>query len=159
MNNNPQYPVVVLYDRHERGVVRGKNSYCVVYGCDGSEHSINEKHQSLWGIFTSAEKHHPYIFVYEEYNNIRYIADVKDFQDELEKRAVVTLAEKVADQTMNERNRSTALSYAKDLWCADKVKDESVLMMLAKLEKRKRPPKGKRYTKGNRGLSHDNNEE
>lgn len=37
--------------------------------------------------------------------------------------------------------------------------EKSVLMMLAKLEKRKRPPKGKRYTKGNRGLSHDNNEE
>jgi len=55
------------------------------------------------------------LLLYETYNNIQYIAGAKPITDDLLKVAIQDLGLKMADAQTEERNRSTALSYAKDL--------------------------------------------
>lgn len=124
---NKQIPVIVLYASHERGVVEHNTQYLVVHDADGTIHKISEKRQDLWELFNGATTNHAYIFVYEEFTPndsktpIRYVADVRDIVDPINQIAVSNMALKLADRAGDERNRSTALSYAKDLECADKI--------------------------------------
>lgn len=63
----------------------------------------------------------PILAIFETYQNIEYIANARRVADELLKGAITALGEKATDKNSKERNRSTALSYAKDLVVADKI--------------------------------------
>ncbi len=112
--NNPQTPKVILYSSKEIKVESNKQ-YLIVTDKVGEQHKISEKRQQLWGLFNEAREAEPFLLLYETYQNIQYIADVKVVADELLKRAVQDMGLKMADAQTEERNRSTSLSYAKDL--------------------------------------------
>lgn len=120
-NNETEYPVVVLYDRHERGVIRNGKQYLVVYGKDGVEHTISEKRQHLWDIFINSNERKPYLFIYREYNGVKYVNDVQPITDLLMQRAITDITTRLSDNSNEERNRSVALSYSVTLAVADKV--------------------------------------
>jgi len=114
MNNNPQTPRIILYQSHQTQVKSGKQ-YCIITDKAGNQHSISEKRQELWQVFKNARDAEPFLLLYETYNNIQYIAGAKPITDDLLKVAIQDLGLKMADAQTEERNRSTALSYAKDL--------------------------------------------
>lgn len=114
MNKNVQNPRIVFFDRTEKTIQAGKQ-YLVVHDKDGAQHKISEKRQSLWSLFDNAFDFEAYLFIYETYNNIEYVADVQKVVDALMQRAVRDIGVKLADKATEERNRSTALSYSKDL--------------------------------------------
>ena len=58
--------------------------------------------------------------IFETYNKIQYVADVRPITDDLLKVAVQDMGLKLADQQTEERTRSQAVSYAKDLCCAER---------------------------------------
>lgn len=124
MSNNPQTPRIILFDRKEQVVSYGKQ-YLVITDHSGQETKISEKRQSLWGLFDKAFKNEAFIVIYETYNSIEYVADVQRISDALLQRGIQEIALKLGDQQTEERNRSTSLSYAKDMLVADKInKDE-----------------------------------
>ncbi len=114
MANNPQTPTIILFAKKEIKTVDGR-LYCVITDKAGQEHKINDKRQELWGIFNAAIDAEPFLLVYESYNKIQYVADAKPITEDLLKVAIRNLGIKLADMQTEERNRSTALSYAKDM--------------------------------------------
>lgn len=117
---NPQIPKIVLYHKHEIVIQQGKQ-YCIVTDKAGTEHKISEKRQGLWGLFDNARDGEPFLFIYETYNNVQYISDAKPITDDLLKVAVSEMATKLANSLTEERNRSTSLSYSKDLVIGGKI--------------------------------------
>ena len=112
--NKPQKSAIILFHSKDIGVKSGKQ-YLTVKDKAGIEHSISEKRQTLWGLFDQAENGEPFLLIYDTYNNIQYISDVRPIKDDLLKLAITDMGLKMADAQTEERNRSTALSYAKDL--------------------------------------------
>lgn len=117
---NPQTPRIILVDRTEVHA-DGRGSFLRIYDLAGIQHRIAEKRHTLWPLFQNARRGEPILTIFETYMNTEYIADAKPITDELLKSAVATLGERVADAQANERNRSTALSYAKDMLVGDKI--------------------------------------
>lgn len=117
---NPQKPRIILIDRCEKDA-DGRGTFLKVYALDGQVYRIGEKRASLWTIFESSRKGEPLLAIFETYNNVEYIANARPIADELTKRAIEDLGLKLADAQREERNRSTSLSYAKDLCVADKI--------------------------------------
>lgn len=117
---NPQTPTIILYHKSEI-TVQNNRQYLVITDKAGIEHKISEKRQSLWGVFKEARDAEPFILIYETYNNVQYVADAKPITDELLKLAVQDLGLKVSNQQTEERNRSQAIAYAKDLSCANRI--------------------------------------
>lgn len=99
----------------------GRGSYLKVTDLAGNTHRIAEKRHALWPIYQNAHRGEPVLTIYETYMNTDYIADAKPITDELLKRAVVSLGEKLVGKQGDERNRSTALSYSKDMVVANKI--------------------------------------
>lgn len=116
---NPQIGKIILVDRTEVDA-DGRGSFLKVYDMAGLTHRIAEKRHALWPIFQNARKAEPILALYETYNNVEYIAGARQITDEILKSAVQILGERVADSQVQQKNRSTALSYAKDLVVADK---------------------------------------
>jgi len=114
MQNNPQVPRIILYQSHKIELKSGKQ-YFVITDKAGTPHSISEKRQELWPVFKNARDAEPFLLLYETYNGVQYIAGAKPITDDLLKQAIQDMGLKMADAQTEERNRSTALSYAKDL--------------------------------------------
>ena len=116
--NNPQRLKVILFKKKETTVTAGKE-YLVITDHEGITHKISEKRRKLWELFDNAQINDVFVLAYESYNNIDYIADVQTIKDAMANRVVQEMALKLGDQQNEERNRSTALSYAKDMLCAN----------------------------------------
>ncbi len=97
-------------------------SFLKIYSLGGETHRIAEKRSSLWAVFQNTRKGEPILAVLEEYKSQWYISDARAITDEILNKGIQKLGEKLTDQANEEKNRSTALSYAKDLACVDKVK-------------------------------------
>lgn len=119
MEKNPQTPKIILFGSKEIKIQASKQ-YLLITDKGGEEHKISEKRQRLWGIFNDARNAEPFLLIYETYNNIQYVADAKPITDDLLKVALRDMGLRLSDQQTNERNRSTSLSYAKDLVIGDK---------------------------------------
>ncbi len=96
-------------------------SFLKIYALGGETHRIAERRNSLWAIFQNARKGEPILAVLEEYKKQWYISDARAITDEILRKGVQKLGEKLADQANEEKNRSTALSYRKDLAIAGKI--------------------------------------
>lgn len=126
MPNNPQKPRIILYHSQEIQNKAGKQ-YCVITDKAGEKHSISEKRQELWSVFKNARDTEPFMLLYETYNNVQYVAGAKPITDDLLKLAIQDLGLKLADAQTEERNRSTALSYAKDMVVANVIKLDQLI--------------------------------
>ena len=114
MIKNPRIPKIILF--HSKDMkVRGNKSYLVVTDKGGEEHKISDKRQELWGLFNTARDCEPFLLVYETFKDVSYVVDAKPITDEILKVAVRDMGLKLAEGQTEERNRSTALSYAKDM--------------------------------------------
>ena len=122
MQTNPQNPIIICYASKELVVQDKGGQYLVITDKGGQKHKISEKRQALWALFNNARDAEPFMLVYETYNNIQYVADARPITDELLKRAVQDIGLKLADAQSEEKNRSTALSYAKDMVVSGAVK-------------------------------------
>lgn len=124
-HNNPQKPKIILFASCETTVQSGGKQYLVVTDRSGEQHKISEKRQQLWEQFQKATKDMGFVIVYETYNNIEFVADAYSLASKLDdanlRRAVTELVINLGDQQTEERNRSTALSYSKDILCAGKI--------------------------------------
>jgi hypothetical protein len=125
MPNNPQNPIIICYASKEMSVDHDKQ-YLVITDKGGQKHKISEKRQALWALFNNARDAEPFMLVYETYNNIQYVADARPITDELLSIAVQSMGLKLADVQTEEKNRSTALSYAKDMVVSGAVKLEDL---------------------------------
>ena len=114
MGQNPQTPKIILVDRWEMDA-GGRGTFLKVYDLSGETYRIPEKRSQLWEIFKSARHAEPILGIFETYLNNEYIVDARPITDEILKRAVTHLGEKIADAQAEDRNRSTALSYSKDM--------------------------------------------
>ena len=114
MIKNPRTPKIILF--HSKDIrVRGNKSYLVVTDKGGEEHKISDKRQELWGLFNTARDCEPFLLIYETFKDVQYVVDAKPITDEILKVAVRSMGLKLAEGQTEERNRSTALSYAKDM--------------------------------------------
>lgn len=128
---NPKTPQIILVDKVEV-TADGRGSFLKVTDLAGNTHRVAEKRHTLWPIYQNAHRGEPVLTVYETYMNVDYIADAKPITDELLKRAVVSLGEKIVDKQNDERNRSTALSYAKDMVNANKLDPKNLFEQATK---------------------------
>jgi len=117
---NPQKGKIILVD-HTEVNADGHGSYLKIYDMGGETYRIAEKRSNLWGKFKNAKKAEPILAIFESFNGVDYIASARAITDEILKGAIATLGGKATDKGSNERNRSTSLSYAKDLVVADKI--------------------------------------
>lgn len=117
---NPKRYGIILVDRTEVSA-DGRGSFLKIYDMAGNTFRVSEKRAALWGVFQEALKAEPVIVTYETYNKVEYISDAQPIKEEILKQAVSNHGMKLVDKQNDERNRSTALSYAKDLVCADKL--------------------------------------
>lgn len=122
---NPQTGKIILVDRVEVSA-DGRGSFLKIYDMGGQTYRIAEKRHNLWPVFQSARQWQPVLTIFETYQNTEYIADARDITDDLLKGAITTLGQRVVDKQSNERNRSTALSYAKDMLVAGNIKLEDL---------------------------------
>lgn len=122
---NPQKGKIILVD-HTEVSADGRGSFLKIYDMGGETYRIAEKRSNLWDYFRNARKFEPVLAIFETYNNIEYIANARPITDDILKGAIATLGEKASDKTNNERNRSTSLSYAKDLVIAGIVKLDDI---------------------------------
>ena len=125
MDKNPQKPVIILFAKSEIKVVSGKQ-FLVITDKAGQPHKISEKRQNLWQMFNNARDAEPFLLIYETYNNTQYVASAKPITDELLKVAITDIGLKLNDAQTEERNRSTSLSYAKDMVIADKIEMDNL---------------------------------
>lgn len=141
---NPQEPVICLLDRTETTVDFGKQ-YMNIIGLDGATHKVSEKRQDVWGKVKNLPRYTALLIIYESFTKadnktgkpttIDYVADVQLIADKLTEKAVSKLAQKLIDGANEDRNRSTALSYAKDLiTSADFFKGVDALDILTPLK-------------------------
>lgn len=120
MQQNPQTPRIILF--HSKEVkVQANKQYLVITDKGGEQHKISEKRQPLWGIFNEARDAEPFMLVYEIYNNQQYVANAQPITEGLLKVAIQDMGIRLSNQQTEERNRSTSLSYAKDLVVGDKA--------------------------------------
>lgn len=125
MPTNPQTPRIILVDRTEIGADR-HGSFLKIFALGGETFRIAEKRSKLWDFYRNARYGEPILTLFETYNKIEYIADARPITDELLKRAISHLGEKLANTQTEERNRSTSLSYSKDLVVSGKVDIEDI---------------------------------
>jgi len=123
--NNPQTPKILFIDHTER-TADGYGSYLKVYCTTGETYRVAEKRNALWEVFESCKKYEALLAIFETYKNTEYIVDAKKVADELTQTALNRLGEQIADKGAEDRNRSTALSYAKDMVIGDKLSSESL---------------------------------
>lgn len=121
-NKNPQDPVIICFASKEVKVENG-TQYLIVTDKGGQKHKISEKRQPLWALFNNPHDGEPFLLVYETYKQAHYVADARPITDELLKRAVENVTIKLHDAQTEERNRSQAIAYAKDLYCAYRLTD------------------------------------
>ena len=114
MKQNPQTPKIILVDRWEMDA-DGRGTFLKVYALGGETYRIPEKRAKLWEIFKSTRYAEPILTLFETYMNIEYIADARPITDEILKGAITHLGEKIANAQAEDKNRSTALSYSKDM--------------------------------------------
>jgi len=114
MKQNPQTSKIILVDRWEMDA-GDRGTFLKVYALGGETYRIPEKRAKLWEVFKSARHAEPILTIFETYLKNEYIVDARPITDEILKRAVTHLGEKIADAQTEEKNRSTALSYSKDL--------------------------------------------
>lgn len=119
--SNPKRPDIILVDRTEVDA-DGRGSFLKVYDMVGNTFRIAEKRNQLWDVFRNAKKGEPVLVIFETFNHVEYISDAKSIVDDLLKQAITYQGMKLVDKQNEERNRSTALSYAKDLVCSGQVK-------------------------------------
>ena len=117
---NPKRHDIILVDRTEVDA-DGRGSFLKVYDMAGITYRIAEKRSTLWDVFRNAQKAEPVLVTFETYMKTEYISDAKSIVDDILKQAVSTLGLKVVDKQNEERNRSTSLSYSKDMLCAGKI--------------------------------------
>lgn len=130
---NPRIPKIILYQSHDI-IIQRNRQYCAVTDKGGIVHKISDKRQPLWELFTNAREAEPFLIIYETYNNIEYVADAQPITDELLKVAIRDTALKLADRQTEERVRSQAIAYAKDLCCANRLdKPENMFDMATQI--------------------------
>lgn len=117
---NPQRHDIILVDRTKVDA-DGRGSFLKVFDMAGNTYRIAEKRSALWDVFRNAQKAEPVLVTFETYMNIEYIANAQSIVDDILKQAVSNLGLKVVDKQNEERNRSTSLSYSKDMLCAGKI--------------------------------------
>jgi len=121
--NNPQKIKVILFKDKNKTVQSGKE-YLVITDREGVEHKISEKRSNLWELFDNASINEAFVLIYESYNKIDYIADVQTIKEAARpilERAIKESALKMGDQQTEERNRSQAIAYSKDIVCSGKL--------------------------------------
>ena len=131
MSKNPQTPKIILYKSHEI-IIQHNKQYCSITDYGGTVHKISDKRQELWGLFINAHDAEPFLLIYETYNNVDYVADAKPITDDLLKIAVRDIGFKLADRQTEERIKSQAIAYSKDLFCASKLNSKPEMFETAK---------------------------
>ncbi len=114
MKPNPQKGKIILVD-HTEMAADGRGAYLKIFDAGGETYRIAEKRSNLWDIFKNARHLEPVLTIFETYNDIEYIANARPITDDILKGALIDLGHKIADKASIERNKSTSLSYAKDL--------------------------------------------
>ena len=114
MKANQKYSKIILADRTEVDA-DNRGSFLKIYALGGETYKISERRSNLWDYFRNARRGEPIVTIFETYNNVEYISDARPITDEILRQAVTNLGAKIADAQTEERNRSTSLSYAKDL--------------------------------------------
>ena len=122
----PETERILLIDRTEVNA-DGRGSFLKIYTMDGNNYRLSEKRKQLWDMFQNARHWEPILTIFATYNNVEYISNARPITDEILKRGIQRLGEQSANSANNERNRSTALSYAKDLVVADKIPLDKML--------------------------------
>lgn len=122
---NPQKQDIILVDKTEVDTDR-YGSYLKIYDMVGNTFRLAEKRSNLWDIFRNARKAEPILTTFETYKNKEYIADARSITDEILKQAVQNQGMKLVDAQNEERTRSQAISYSKDLCCAGKIEIDSL---------------------------------
>ena len=117
MAKNPQRHDIILVDRTEVSA-DGRGSFLKVYDMAGNTFRIAEKRSSFWDVFRNAQKAEPVLVTFETYNNVEYISGAQSIVGDILKLAITNQGMKLVDIQSDERNRSTSLSYAKDMLCA-----------------------------------------
>lgn len=117
---NPQTQRIILKDRVEMDA-DGRGSHLKIYAIGGETYRIPEKRNQLWDIFKNANKYEPILTTFESYKNNEYITDAELIKEKILNRAVKNLAYKIADAQTEERNRSQAIAYSKDLVCSGQL--------------------------------------
>lgn len=125
MAKNPQRHDIILVDRTEVDA-DGRGSFLKVYDLAGNIFRIAEKRSALWDVFRNAKKAEPVLVTFETYMKVEYISNAQSIVDDILKRAVSNLGLRVVDKQNEERNRSTALSYSKDMLCASKIETKKL---------------------------------
>lgn len=122
--NNPKYPIIILYHEHSEEIIRS-TQYLKIIDKGKQIHRISSKRQQLWDLFYNARDAEPFLLIYEEYQGTRYVADAKAITGDLLKSAMTDMGMKLINTQDEERNRSQALSYAKDVIASGIIKIES----------------------------------
>ncbi len=131
MSENPKSYEVILLDHAEpKHDVSGE--YLSAFNLDGANYKINSKRQELWGVFTNSPKGTPILLTLESFHpddrpkeTITFVsnAQVANF-DAFWKAGIQTTLKRLLTSADDDRIRSQALSYAKDIWVA-KIADKA----------------------------------
>lgn len=111
---------IILVDKAEVSA-DSYGSFLKIYALGGETFRIADKRAKLWAVFQGARRGEPILAIMQTYNNQEYIANARAITDEILNKGIQKLGERIADQANEEKNRSTSLSYSKDLTCAGKV--------------------------------------
>ncbi len=121
MTDNPKTYEVILLD-HAEPKHDQSGEYLAVYNLNGIGHKVNVNHQNLWGVFLNSPEGTPILLTFESFTPensktpITYIsnAQVADF-DAFWKAGIQSTLKRLLTAQDDDRMRSQALSYAKDL--------------------------------------------
>lgn len=122
---NPQTSKIIIVNRTEMEA-DGRGSYLKVYDATGLTYRIPEKRSHLWDTFKNARVFEPILTTFETYRNATYIVNASLITEDKLKSAIQALGERIVDAQTEERNRSTALSYSKDLVVGDRLDIENL---------------------------------
>jgi hypothetical protein len=130
IKENPKEPVIICF-ADKKTSVENTRQYLAITDKGGMVHKISDKRKELWTIFDNARDAEPFMLIYEVYQNIRYVADAKPITEDLLKVGIRNVVMKLYDAQTEERNRSQAISYAKDLRNAGMVADNDKMFDMA----------------------------
>lgn len=118
MTDNVKSYEVILLDHYEQDADKN-GAYLSLFNVDGKSYRIGEKRQHLWGI-KNLPQFTPIILTFETYQKngetISFVSDAKKLEsDDISKSAIQGTLKRLLMSSENDRYRSQALAYAKDI--------------------------------------------
>lgn len=125
--SNQKTSEVILFDRYDV-TVQNKTQYFTVYAIGGKTYNINVKYESACQVIKQAVKNDPIWLIFDSFTpqgenrEVKYISDAQLVTFEaIHKAGLQTTLNKLLVASEDERNRSQAISYSKDLIVAERM--------------------------------------